>query len=584
MIRTMLDALLVLLAFSLPFEIIHPVLVLPWFEFTNLELVALACIAVWVYRAGARSVAAMRPTSVRSRAEAAWLELRTRPVVWLPLAFLALSVLSAALAPAGRVDALKFATRVGTGTAVFWMLIDTVRSRSLMTAILWALLAGAGVSSVVGLGEALEWPHVASLLPLFKDAPTRIGGELRVGASFQYATMAAIYFEMTALVALGLAADARARPSRGLALLVGLLCTANVVLSQSRAGIVTLGLLLALLLGLAWRRPRLRPLAPPALLALGTLSAVTAGLAWRTDAFRTRMLTEDDLGWYGAEYAVPPELRMRAGEPVPVLIGVENTGAIRWHTTGEHPFALGYYWLTEDGRPIGGGHLEAPLPGPVDPGDSVRVAVSLRPSLPPGDYRLAWGMLQRRILWFRHRGVPEGQTAVRLDPGTVVEPPPVDTASGVPPGGAMPSLPATVRRLDLWTAAARMWLERPILGIGPDNFRHLYGRYLGLDDWDRRLHSNSLYLELLAGWGLAGTLVFAAFAVLILRLSLPTRRRVGGASALRSVTLGASFLAFFVHGSLDYFLPFVPLYLLFWMVAGLIVVAARTTAEERTGV
>jgi hypothetical protein len=50
--------------------------------------------------------------------------------------------------------------------------------------------------------------------------------------------------------------------------------------------------------------------------------------------------------------------------------------------------------------------------------------------------------------------------------------------------------------------------------------------------------------------------------------------------AIWSLALGGSFLAFFIHGFLDYFLEFVSLYLLFWMVAGLIV--ATETADKVT--
>ncbi|RLT37837.1 MAG: hypothetical protein DWI57_13090, partial [Chloroflexi bacterium] len=48
MMKILLYALLVLLAFSLPFEIIHPILLLPWFAFTNLELLAIASLVVWL--------------------------------------------------------------------------------------------------------------------------------------------------------------------------------------------------------------------------------------------------------------------------------------------------------------------------------------------------------------------------------------------------------------------------------------------------------------------------------------------------------------------------------------------------------
>jgi hypothetical protein len=225
----------------------------------------------------------------------------------------------------------------------------------------------------------------------------------------------------------------------------------------------------------------------------------------------------------------------------------------------------------------------------------------LEPSLPSGDYQLVWGMLQHNILWFRHRNVPEVHTAVRIEESTEMSRPLETPAAqnGAIGGAQLPgpegtpegAQPPTVGRLDLWRAALRMWVERPLLGVGPDNFRLLYGRYLNLSNWDQRLHANNLYLELLAGWGLAGTLAFAGLMLVIARRWLnlwrsttgPRGRPRGRSVAIWSLALGGSFLAFFIHGFLDYFLEFVSLYLLFWMVAGLIVSTERLSESGFTG-
>ena len=55
-----------------------------------------------------------------------------------------------------------------------------------------------------------------------------------------------------------------------------------------------------------------------------------------------------------------------------------------------------------------------------------------------------------------------------------------------------------------------------LLGIGPDNFRLTYGRYLGLAAWDSRVHANNTYLEVLVGMGAIGAAA----------LRLADRRRV----------------------------------------------------------
>ncbi len=122
-----------------------------------------------------------------------------------------------------------------------------------------------------------------------------------------------------------------------------------------------------------------------------------------------------------------------------------------------------------------------------------------------------------------------------------------------------------------------MVAERPFLGIGPDNFRHAYGRYLGLDEWDERIHSNNLYLELLAGWGVAGLLAFGAVAFMIAKRWLRFWRRATGQDAVDALVLGAGLLAFFIHGTLDYFLSFTGHYLLFWTLAALVVSGPEAT-------
>jgi O-antigen ligase len=104
--------------------------------------------------------------------------------------------------------------------------------------------------------------------------------------------------------------------------------------------------------------------------------------------------------------------------------------------------------------------------------------------------------------------------------------------------------------------------QHPLLGVGPDNFRHTYGRYLGLAAWDERVHANNLYLELLADDGVLGAAAFA----LVIGWAL---RRLPVARGRWVVGLCASLATFFLHGMLDYFLDFTPIYLLFWMVVGL---------------
>ncbi|MBV9945344.1 MAG: O-antigen ligase family protein, partial [Myxococcales bacterium] len=130
--------------------------------------------------------------------------------------------------------------------------------------------------------------------------------------------------------------------------------------------------------------------------------------------------------------------------------------------------------------------------------------------------------------------------------------------------------PAPPPRPLLWRAAVHLWRERPLLGIGADNFRRRYGAVLspapsGQPYTDTRLHANSLYFETLADLGIAGVAALGAILVALVR-------RVGAHHAARDLLgfgCGLAALVFFVHGLLDYFFEFTPLFGLFWVLLGL---------------
>jgi O-antigen ligase len=189
---------------------------------------------------------------------------------------------------------------------------------------------------------------------------------------------------------------------------------------------------------------------------------------------------------------------------------------------------------------------------------------------------------------------------------SVAGPPAVDRPAPSPEPANMPQQivvrPAPPARNLLWGAAVRIWRAHPLLGIGPDVFRHMYGPELGLRIWDDRVHTNSLYLELLVGTGIVGLVAFLLLIALALgraaRVLVPTeddRRRTtdGGRSAMpllsivyrpsssgpaldfnqesqRWMALGCAvaLLTFLIHGVLDMFLEYTATNLLLWMLLG----------------
>ena len=114
-------------------------------------------------------------------------------------------------------------------------------------------------------------------------------------------------------------------------------------------------------------------------------------------------------------------------------------------------------------------------------------------------------------------------------------------------------LTATVSRQFLWKAALKMFIAHPF-GVGPDNYRLEYGRYLDAVRWDTHVYSNNLYWEILTGSGVLGLLAF---------LLMLASRRWGSDAASLSTGI------FLVHGVVDVFLMTTPIYFAFWMFFGM---------------
>jgi len=203
------------------------------------------------------------------------------------------------------------------------------------------------------------------------------------------------------------------------------------------------------------------------------------------------------------------------------------------------------------------------------------MGVQVRAPEEAGRYRLGWDVVQEGRLWF------STEPGSRLALSSVMVSGP--RAAGDEPASSKPSpvsLPAQAVRPGrgvLWMAALRIFREHPILGIGPDNFRLSYGPYAGIEHADPRVHSNSMYLEVLAGTGIVG---LAAFLWLCWRAQATIRRELARmTSSMSSLYAGvaAAVLAIALHGFLDSFLTFTPTYLLISLTLGLAVAPAAWT-------
>jgi hypothetical protein len=542
---------MLLLAAALPFEVMELVIPVPWFSLSNLRLILAASIPFAVILGLARRswASTLRPCA---------------PALVLLLAV----VFSALHAPDFGDEALKAAGRFAAGVYLLVVLQFLGRTPRRTVGLLWAVVVGGGLSALVGLAEAVDWSAVDSFLGAFKVAPTRVAGDIRVSATFPYATIAAMYLEMVVPLALVLAATSRRAWQRGLALGVAIVSTIVVTLSLTRAGGLTLALMFGFVLAWSLWRPAWRPLFGPTLLAALVLCASLVRLAYVDPVFGLRLQTEGDTDWFGADYTVPTSLRFDTTSPLTVDLAVTNRGRRTWEPGDAHPFELCYRWLTADGEdlldlPVGA----VPLAGEVGPDETAHLRATVPPPpLPAGAYRLAWGMTQRDVLWFYERGWPDAETAVDVSPAAADPTAPEPTTTPRDDEQAH----WVVGRVDLWRAAVHLFAGQPLLGIGPDNFRNVFGTELGLDAWDTHVQANNLYLEMLVDTGVLG---LAALVLLLVgpltKLARCLRSTITSSQSFRLAGLGLALLAFLVHGVLDSFLSATATMLLLWIVLGL---------------
>ena len=170
--------------------------------------------------------------------------------------------------------------------------------------------------------------------------------------------------------------------------------------------------------------------------------------------------------------------------------------------------------------------LRTAFPVRVFPGATIAVDAHVEAPPEPGQYRLMWDVEQRHRLWFSTEpDVPLQVTRVAV--------------SGPPAGPAskpfrMPLPENTVRpgRFVLWRAAAGLLADRPLLGVGPDNYPLAVRRRTPASPtFDRRVHTNNMYIEMLVGGGLVGGAAFAWLCWAAARqLAKAVRRRAGRAA------------------------------------------------------
>ncbi len=489
---------------------------------------------------------------------------RRMPSLPLPIVVvLAVMLVASVGAPEFRADALRVWARLVAATGVFLLTVNGVTTRRAAVAVIATLLAAGAVVGVLAVLEVLQVPTVMELLRLFRPGFHVVGGQVRASSSLFYPTIASMYLEVVFALGLSLIVSAKGVkqllwPMAGL-ILVG----AGVIATFTRAGLITMALSMVLVGGLAYlRRGGLGRVHARLAVLAGVLTMLV--MASRTPQMLvTRMSTEGSQEWYGATYSVPAALTLCPGSFNDLPVTVSNRGWITWRSDQDPPFALSYHWLKSDTEEVviyDG--LRTPFAEPVAPGGDSRMMARVRAPGYPGSYVLVWDVVHEHRTWLSIEGVFPGRTLVNVA-GTAVTAPLVAK-------GRLPSSVMRLPRLLLWTTALAMTRDHPWLGVGPDNFRHTYGRYLGLASWDTRVHANNAYLEALAGAGIAGLAAVLWLMVAIVREGWQRWRVTTPESLALFAAVAAACTAIAVHGLVDSFVTFTPTYVVFAIAVGLL--------------
>jgi hypothetical protein len=542
-----------LLVFVAPFEASEPLLRLPGQSLSTVEAAMLLVFAAWM------------AACAWSRVVPGWRTPLTRPWAMFGAAMLAAAV----AAPDHRVNALHMVGRFGLAFGVYLVTVNGVTTWSrLCGVIVAASFAGAIVGALVlleylGVGPVLRW------LQVFRASVAHVGALIRAGGPFQYPTIASMYLEIVFALTLGLlllVIDTAGRARVGAIAALLLLMSEGIMLTFTRSGLITMATSLAIVAGLRLRQ-RGFDRGAKAIAAMAALIAIQLVSSRSLDVMRLRMTTEGQEAWYDATVDAPSRLTIPAGGTIMVPVTLTNSGLSPWDPAAASRFRLSYHWLLRDeDKVVSWEGLRTDFPSEVQPGETVRLQARVSAPRQPGEYRLLWDIEQEHRLWFStepdsdlffSHATVSGQATGSIDISQLM---------------ALPQKAVRPGRGVLWRAAARMVAAHPVTGVGPDNYRLLYGRYAGLANADPRVHSNNMYLEVLAGGGLAGGLAFAWLCWgAAKRFAGAARRAAGPQMTVEGTAVLAAGAAIAVHGMADSFLGFTATYILIAMTVGLAV-------------
>jgi O-Antigen ligase len=499
---------------------------------------------------------------------------------------------AAMLATEFRFNAAKASVKALLGVVMLIAAADlsrrgTVR-RHTGVRLLIALSIAGFCTAVIGLGEHAGIRFFDSIAQIFQSSDHLVGGRVRFKSTMENPNTAAHFFVASLAAAIALAT---VRPASGSHLLPGLWFTAAAVqvpaifLTYSRGalGSAVLALMTAMWVfresfAKKWWR----------LAAGGTVVLLLAGIG---NAVRLRYAyIEPKVAGAGnrvARYSLPvrdPVRYLSPSQEYRETIVVQNDSSTAWE--GKR-FGVAYRWYsfaTGKASTLTEGAIFA---SDVLPGEERKLEVILKTPSGEGEYSFVWFISRRHSqIEEVERSYSTAQIIIIHDSKNGPAPLPTGEASRV--GKILQQERDTQgrnlvpSRWNLWRAALRMFRERPWSGLGPDGFRLLKWKYMDIPGGNDTILANSLYLEYLAGSGIIG-LLSLLWLLFEMGQALWAKLRQAMSPADRvTVFYGITyFVAFLLHGTVDYFLKFTPTFLLFWISLGVACASANDPDANR---
>ncbi len=480
-------------------------------------------------------------------------------------------------------EGLKWTAFATTGGLLWlaipiWLAENSIRKIKLLS---WAFLAGAVISAIVGFLEFLLGMGFAqSLVGWFKDKPTTAGPFLRLSGTFEYANIAAMYYELALPVALaGLVKSLtiKTRPRQYWLAIVGWLVVLTILLvalllTLSRGAWLGTGVgIIAILLATRQNNPfGYRRYWWTATAMLGSLGLALGLLATLFLAqFNLRFSSQSDQDWYKMAFDSSPPATMSACQQLDVSVTVHNRSPLIWYNSGPIPYHLSYHWLYQDGQIAQFEGIRNKLNSDIQPQQSQQIIARLNTPPKPGSYWLVWDIVQEDISWFSLKSGLYEKLPINVVAGNCGDIPKTTPSQELTPK-ELPKIIQQPDRRELWAAALNMLKAKPLWGVGPNNYRFNYGFYTNPPqaDWDKRVFANSFPLEILANLGVVGGLTLGIFGLLIGGYLLIVTLR-GRSIDLWQTALIGIWAAFLGHGLVDYILGSNAIFMLFWILLGM---------------